>query len=391
MNRTDSEKQRWISVQIMRGFAAVLVAAYHFEDQLMIVFGYAAGGFGPLSWFGFFGVDLFFVTSGFVIWPMMSKANALFRDRLNFIVGRALRIYVPYLTVLSVVIYFGLGSGQADVAKSIMLYPQRISMQLLPVAWTLVYEVLFYIVAFGIMFVADSRHRYYVLAAIVIVFVLKAIIVIATNAASFYDYNAFLVGVTYNRWVDGLLFGYLTSLWFVEFFAGVTISYLLSRGYSERILQHAMIIWAAAVVWLSVAIYISVNIYGVSMTRGDMFVPRIILFGGAASLIFLAAIATEMRAFINVFPKTIVDFFVWLGNGSYSIYLIHTVAFGVAYNYGFRDWCASNDLIGGAAFVAYFFVVVLLSACIGNYVELPVHKKLLSLTRPRVRVSLGDL
>ncbi|MBX8471512.1 MULTISPECIES: acyltransferase [unclassified Pseudomonas] len=375
MNSSTIERKRWTSVQIMRGLAALLVAAYHFEDQLLAVLGIAAPG--PLSWFGFFGVDLFFVTSGFVLWPMIAKEKLTSTDRVGFLLGRTARIYIPYLAVVFVILFFGLGSGNADVAKSIMLYPQRISTQLLPVAWTLVYEVLFYWLAFALMFIYSSRKRYCALSIVVGLFVLKAVVVISSGAATFYDYNAFMADVSWNRWVDGLLPGYLTSLWFVEFFCGVTLAYLLSLGWESRLAKMSIVLWMAAALVLSLAIYLSINVYGVSMTRGDMFLPRIILFGGAAVLIFAAAIGTEIKDVDLGISEKITRVFVWLGDGSYSIYLIHTVAFGIAYGNGLRTWCSSNGFSGSIVFVGYFFLVIIVSGAIGNYVELPVHRKIM--------------
>lgn len=375
MNDVTIEQKRWTSVQIMRGLAALLVAAYHFEDQLLVVLGIAAPG--PLSWFGFFGVDLFFVTSGFVLWPMIAKAHITSSERIRFLVGRTSRIYVPYLTVVFVVLFFGLGSGHADIAKSIMLYPQRISTQLIPVAWTLVYEVLFYLLAFCLMFISVSSHRFYALSFIVGLFVLKAIVIISVGAASFYDYNAFMADVSWNRWIDGLLPGYLTSLWFVEFFCGVTLSYALSLGYGALLSRLLPVLWVAALVVLSTAIYLSVNVYEISMTRGDMFLPRIIFFGSAAALIFASAIATEIRIVRAPIPKKITRFFIWLGDGSYSVYLVHTIAFGIAYSNGLRDWCVNNGAIGGFMFAGYFVFVIFVSGFLGNCVELPVHKKIM--------------
>lgn len=375
MNRVTTAHNRWISVQIMRGLAAVLVAAYHYEDQLISVLGGSAPG--PLSWFGFFGVDLFFVTSGFVLWPMIAKEGLSPGDRIRFLLGRTLRIYLPYLALVFFVLYFGLGNGNADIAKSIMLYPQRISTQLIPIAWTLVFEVLFYLLAFGLMFIATGRKRYYALSCIVGFFVLKAIVIICTGSASFFDYNAFMADVTWNRWVDGLLPGYLTSLWFVEFFSGVTLAYIISLGYGARLAKYASAFLASAICMLLFAVYLSVEVFHVSMTRGDMFVPRIILFGGAAAFFFAAAISAEIKTLAVSIPARLTRFLVWLGDGSYSIYLIHTVAFTIAYSYGLREWSMSNGVCGAVVFVSYFFFVILISGAVGNYIELPVHRKIM--------------
>ncbi|MBY0513870.1 MAG: acyltransferase family protein, partial [Gemmataceae bacterium] len=53
-------------VQALRGVACLLVVLVHLW-KLEARFGYETPGFAAIKWFGFAGVDLFFVISGFII------------------------------------------------------------------------------------------------------------------------------------------------------------------------------------------------------------------------------------------------------------------------------------------------------------------------------------
>jgi peptidoglycan/LPS O-acetylase OafA/YrhL len=271
MSESQHNKKHWASVQILRGIAVILVALYHFEPHFRVVLRLSPES-GPVALFGFFGVDLFFVTSGFVIWPLIAKVSYQRGDRLRFLAKRALRVYVPYLVVVAIMLYYGLGNPNADIAKSLLLYPQGLMTQYLPVAWTLVCEIVFYLVAFGLMFIHSVRWRYCALAAITLAPILHAAVVIAFTPESSGHYYLYWVDLTGTSWLDGSVSGHFMSLWFLEFFAGVSISHWMASGHGPWRAAHAGKIWIGAAAWLSAAILVSHTLYG-SLNNGTVLFP----------------------------------------------------------------------------------------------------------------------
>ncbi len=106
--------------------------------------------------FGMAGVDLFFVLSGFII---TTVSLGKFRQRGEagrFLTRRFLRIYPAYwLWCLPVLVVFLIRPGivnsthgRPDVLRSLLLIPQQ-HLPLLMIAWTLAYEVFFYLLFAG--------------------------------------------------------------------------------------------------------------------------------------------------------------------------------------------------------------------------------------------------
>jgi len=149
------------NLQALRGAACLLVLFFHmaqgevdtpFTHRLLTAFLY----------FGFAGVDLFFVLSGFVItWVHITVVGD--RSRLAGYVGRRVwRIYPAYLVCwwLSVPVYLSLGwrwnlDWQWFAWFQLLLPTEHIN-EVLPQAWTLTYEVMFYTL-FAAFFILPRR------------------------------------------------------------------------------------------------------------------------------------------------------------------------------------------------------------------------------------------
>lgn len=138
------------NVQALRAVAALLVVFVHltvYEARYLPGVSFIPP---PLSNFGHFGVDLFFVISGFIMttttWEQFGRPGS----SLAFVLRRAIRIYPPYWLALLPVFFVYLRHPEMvnthvaehpDFAASFLLLPGT---QLLLVAWTLVFEVYFY-------------------------------------------------------------------------------------------------------------------------------------------------------------------------------------------------------------------------------------------------------
>jgi peptidoglycan/LPS O-acetylase OafA/YrhL len=137
-----------ISVQILRGLAALLVVLYHIAKK-----GVVSGDY-PFNFFEFgqFGVEIFFIISGFI----MSYITAGKEFHVpSFMVRRAVRILPMYWLFTSVALCalivvpklaFTHTELPPGIVASYLLIPDSSHSLLLMVGWTLSYELLFYFV-----------------------------------------------------------------------------------------------------------------------------------------------------------------------------------------------------------------------------------------------------
>ncbi len=117
----------------------------------------------PFTWFGWVGVEIFFVISGFVIANSASKASPT-----EFLLGRALRLYpavwVSATATLLVLVLFGRGHASEFIIPYIhamLLVPVGIrSNSLDGVYWTLAAEMAFYGLVFCAMRTKTITLRY---------------------------------------------------------------------------------------------------------------------------------------------------------------------------------------------------------------------------------------
>ena len=108
----------------------------------------------PFTWFGWVGVEIFFVISGFVIANSASKSSPT-----EFLLGRALRLYpavwVCATATLLVLVLFGSAPASAFIMPYIhamLLVPEGVAKQSLDaVYWTLAAETAFYLLVFCAM------------------------------------------------------------------------------------------------------------------------------------------------------------------------------------------------------------------------------------------------
>lgn len=146
-------------LQVYRGLAAVLVVLHHARG---IVPAYFGGGENPLLAFFAFGkagVQFFFVLSGFIIYYIHRVDIGSPSRLLPYITKRVIRIYPVYVFVTLLFVPFWMFVPQfgepyhKDVSAlilSLLLFPQG-HLPHLGVAWTLVHEMIFYVIFSGLI------------------------------------------------------------------------------------------------------------------------------------------------------------------------------------------------------------------------------------------------
>lgn len=292
-------------IQALRGVAALLVALGHIyvmetktgPDSLL----------GAWSVYGAVGVDLFFVISGFIMVHVTRDNARGSRAAGAFLVRRAARIYPLYwlvsLAVLLVYIVrpdavFSAYTLEPNLIKSFLLWPDYRD-PLLAVGWTLIYEMMFYVI-FALSLLLARRRTGLFLG------LWAAFIIIAQFALMDVDIS--------KRPVLTLI----TSPLIFEFILGAALALCLPKLRKDTRMGSPLIIAGASLGILAVTV-LSIN--------GDAilgnFALRTPVFAGPCGLIVLGLAARD-RAGARV-PK----FMQALGDWSYSIYLTHILTLSV--------------------------------------------------------------
>ncbi len=145
--------ERLAELDALRGVAAFIVMCFHYTTQYGVDFGHVVEPAVSMP-FGRYGVQLFFVISGFVIFLTLSRSRSLW----DFAANRFSRLYPPYwvcmgltLAALSLIPLPGLEitSGQALMNLTMLQYWLQ-TPAVDSVYWTLSVELAFYAFVSGL-------------------------------------------------------------------------------------------------------------------------------------------------------------------------------------------------------------------------------------------------
>jgi exopolysaccharide production protein ExoZ len=285
----------FVNVQGLRAVAAILVFGIHLNVIERRFTGSAfLDGFSPL---GDWGVDLFFVISGFVMITSSWNDFATPGVSLRFLLRRISRIYPPYWVILVPILLLYLrvpemvNASQTikpNIAASFLLLPQA-GFGLLIVGWTLVYEMFFYVV-FAVVLTAK---RQYCLPLVALWAVLTLVICVLTRHLN----NLYLATYT-----DPLL---------LEFIFGVAIGYLIKVRGVPFVIPSLVI----GIAGLLVSNHYFLSIDTAYSLHGGL---RFAMIGIPAVLIFAGVVGLETR-----YGLVVPGWIQIIGNASYSLYLWH--------------------------------------------------------------------
>lgn len=292
--------KEFLNIQVLRGIAALIVVFHHLQMNMLTYYGIT-----PDLNFGAFGVDIFFVISGFV---MYYSNAAMSRPITQFLLGRFFRIVPLYwLATLFVVAlcllgFRPLGYGHLsidNILESLLFIMTTFAdghyELIIFVGWTLIYELFFYA-----MFAMTLG-------------VMNSILSLATLT------GVFLVLVMGNALLDGIPRGlaYVCNPIVFEFiFGGALAIYAIQwqKGPSKASVVSAIAAGAAiilgtiAVVYMDIAGYPSPENY------------RIFIWGIPAAMIVAGAVVLELGGLSLKFRSALA-----IGAASYALYLFHPV------------------------------------------------------------------
>jgi exopolysaccharide production protein ExoZ len=345
------ESSSLVSIQALRAIAALLVFWGH---AINAVTAEVAGEFPPL--YGPFGVDLFFVISGFV---MVYSSERLFGQPgapIKFFVRRLARIVPLYWAATAILVWFVVPYASTKAVLGSLFFTPRIPSEapLLFVGWTLIFEMFFYTV-FAIALFAQRRVAVVAGASVFLI----AFTVLFGPAPGLSAHAPAASGIAY-----------LADSIIIEFMFGMAIA-LVYRAGGRLPIWATIGLLVAGVVWLAAT---------------APAVPRLYSAGIAAALIVAALSLSSMSS-----PKDslLVRGVVFLGDISYSLYCTHLLTFS------FVAWVVAELALGPVGDAWTYMGVMLATGLVvaaGTYLlfEKPTTDFLKRLIeRPRRPVSVG--
>jgi len=347
--------QRLLGLDLLRAIAIVWVMLFH---------SFLVGGFDPgwdwLSYWGWMGVDLFFVLSGFLIGSQVLRPLADGRpvDFRDFYVRRVFRVLPPYFVVLA--LYFLVPDFREEPGIQPLWQFLSFSLNFLidyahnrafSHAWSLCVEEHFYLVfplAAALLARRLSLRGFVAICALLVcagiairgyvwLYDMAPVSGVATAARSFSQrFVEDMYYPTYNR-LDGLL-------------AGVILAAIKAYrpAWWERLQRHANVLLVAGLAMMAGVLWLFADRVG--------FVPNLIGFPLlSAALALLVAAGAGTSSWIG---RWRVPGAGWIAAISYSLYLSHkgaihlaSLAFGAQLEgHGFLAFCGygAAALMGGA-------------------------------------------
>lgn len=315
----------------LRGIAALAVLVYHFTGPYNSHYTTDPRPIFDFP-FGAFGVQLFFLISGFVI--LMSADRA--KQPSDFIISRAARIYPAYwaslILALAVGFFFQLKVAELTAWEILINFSMMQRWLLVPnavdVYWTLAVELQFYVLVFALILVTRSR-----ITDRVVNIVCSVWLCVSLGVAVWA--SPFSAGIDPQNVVTPVKI--LLNISIAEFgplFCTGMLAYLSRKNGNPMLLMPV----AGAV---SVAVTILLNAW---------------LDGVIIAVICTAFVLIALR------PRTLwlnLRVLQWLGKISYSLYIVHsTVGYLIirsVWPFIGRDWAILVALIGSAltAWVIY--------------------------------------
>jgi exopolysaccharide production protein ExoZ len=275
-----------LSIQYFRASAAVFVVAYHQFQSVSPIFGW-----------GQYGVDLFFVISGFIMMALTERGEI---GAGRFLQERCLRIVPTYwmATLLTAIMastkIFNSYAAPPDIVllmKSFAFVPAYNKAGLLwptlYLGWTLNFEVFFYLVFAATLFLQPR------LWLPTLAFVLLSLV-----AFGFYD------------GAKGAALSVYTDPRLAEFLGGAFLGAIFGATLQKRSFARTIYLTALAIAFLAVLGTFSRNL----------------IFGAVSMALIASGLVLERINWLPRFPALLA-----IGNASYSIYLFQQIAFDLTH------------------------------------------------------------
>ncbi len=322
----------------LRGIAALAVVIFHYLYHYNSIYGHSFE-VSEIFRFGYYGVHLFFIVSGFVIYWTISRSN----NALDFLWSRFSRLYPPFWVAITltflIVFIFSLPGREVNF----MTYLSNITMiheylgyeHVDGVYWTLTLELAFYFWIFVILSIGQIRN-------------IEKILLFWICMSSVITFHKF------NIMIDPRLKKFLILDYIELFTAGICFYKYKTKSYS--FITHILLFTTVVALYTSYSTKIATALCGLYF-------------------IFWLIINNKAKLLSN-------GLLVYLGTISYSLYLIHqNIGYVIIRQFYLNDL---NPLFG--IFTAVV-ISLIASHLIMNYVERPSLKYLKSFYQNNARVQ----
>ena len=283
-------------LQVYRGIAALLVVMFHLNE--MSIERLKQVTFFNIFEAGWSGVDYFFLLSGFIMVYVHRSAIGKPDQLKSFLVKRVVRIYPIYwIITLAVLAFFLVIPGFANnkdlsiqhILVSLLLLPQN-DKPILDVGWTLISELFFYLL-FSLAIWFKPKYSVPILSSWLFVTMLHYLKVVDFGG------EAFLLNTIFSNMN-------------LEFVLGSLAGYVVIK-FGTKISKNRWILFGAANLgYVALLIFSGVN---------KIDVDRISSFGVLAALLIVSSASIDLND-----PPKIPKIFTYLGDASYSIFLLHS-------------------------------------------------------------------
>jgi exopolysaccharide production protein ExoZ len=288
---TTAQWQTYRGVQVMRFVAALMVLVSH---ATAVVADKHLSLLVPRWVNGHSGVDIFFVISGFVMYSSCAGGEAEEGAWKRFALKRIARVVPLYWIATTAKLVLLLAAPWATQSSGIsirhvlasyaflpQLFPVGTPVPVLPVGWTLNFEMFFY----AMCAIALYWHRR-PLSIVGPAFAILAVLGISSH----------VTGPMETTYANPLL---------LEFLAGMFVA-----KYAETLRQ---LHWPIAVLALIA------GMLGDLLIDADGATSRVLLWGGASAIAVAGAVSLESRIRAHIGRRLLL-----LGDASYALYLVHT-------------------------------------------------------------------
>ena len=356
---------RIADIEILRGFAVLFVVIFHAQGNL---FTWSTDGmslFYTYFW-GWFGVDLFFVISGFVIARglvprlLSSKTQEIaVRSVLAFWVRRAWRLWPAAWLWLGLILLASVFFNSSGAFGGFRSNFEATVVGVLQVA-NIRFAETFMQQPYGASFHYWSlslEEQFYLLLPLMVLFFRRflAFFLIALILLQFFSERTIFLMVFRT---DALAFGVLLALWTKH------SSYELFKPVFLRNWRAGTVLMMACFVFMGGLG--SEKLHLVSIKVGMLALL-------SALLVWIASYDADFLLRQGVLKRVMV----WLGSRSYAIYLIHVPAFFLVREFFFRF--DSGRALGDDFFwpfaLSAFFLILILSELNYRFVELPLRNR----------------
>ncbi len=345
------------NIQMLRAIAALLVVFHHALPHYAVMGGEITLISSIGEW-GFLGVDIFFVISGFIMAYTTFNKERTFLNAKIFIKHRLFRIYLGYWPFFFMMLVIGLyKDANFDIIGSFFLTNTEMSKLVLPISWSLTFELYFYFL-FLLTFLFSIKKLY----------LLIPLFTFIALSIALYPYIYAALATYYIPSLPTIEFSPLIlefSPLLLEFLSGV-----LLYMYKDHLMKR----WI-----LFLSVLIAIIVYSLGMIYEFKYgITRVGTFGTGAFLIVLCALILEEKIFYRAGSM-----FVSLGNASYTLYLSHLIIIELFHFVGLRTLFSTDNeiflpLIGLLIMIS---LAVIFSLVYYQKIEKPIYQKAIAYGR----------